>query len=441
MGGWVRDRLLGLESKDVDIEVYNLDPASLKRLLGRFGSVNTVGESFTVYKLVFRDDEGRREIDVSIPRRESKTGRGHRGFTVAGDPSMSVGEAARRRDFTINAMMFDPLRDQLIDPYGGAADLQSRRLRHVDATTFIEDSLRVLRAAQFAARFHLEIDPTTVALCRRVPLNDLPAERIWGEVEKLLLRAEAPSIGLRALEQLDVLARLFPELHALIGCPQDPEWHPEGDVWTHTQLVCDEARLLLADVGYAQAVTLMLAALCHDLGKPATTHLVHGRYRCSAHDRQGLAPTERLLDRLRIHTIHGYDVRRQVLALVAAHLAPRQFFSDAVHVSAGAFRRLARRVDCRLLALLAKADGQGRTGAARRADAADWFWQRIVELGLEHGAPVPLLQGRHLREMGLPEGPEIGRIIRCVYESQLDGGVTDLDGALRLARELIGQGP
>jgi tRNA nucleotidyltransferase (CCA-adding enzyme) len=438
VGGWVRDRLLGRDSKDVDIEVYGLEAERLKELLRRVGRVNAVGESFTVYKVTVRDEDGaRREIDVSLPRRESKTGRGHRGFAVEGDPTMSVEEAARRRDFTVNAILFDPVTEEVIDPFGGARDLAERRLRAVDPETFVEDSLRVLRAAQFAARFELEIDPATVALCRGIDLSDLPSERIWGEIEKLLLRAERPSIGLAALRDLGVLPKLFPELEATIGCPQEPEWHPEGDVFVHTLLVCDEARETIDHLPRAEQITVMLAAFCHDLGKPPTTSILDGRIRSLGHDRAGIEPTERVLDRLNVHTIDGYDVRKQVLALVAEHLIPGHFYTDRGRITDGAFRRLARRVDCRLLYLVARSDALGRTGAARQSVAQEWFLERVRHLGLEAGPPAPILLGRHLLGLGLAPGPEIGRIARSVYELQLDGEVRDLDGALAAARKLL----
>lgn len=427
VGGWVRDRLLGQPSKDVDIEVFGLDPSVLKKLLRRMGRVSTVGESFTVYKLWIDGQEG--DIDVSIPRRESKTGRGHRGFTVEGDPSMPVEEAARRRDFTVNAILYDPLDESYVDPYGGRKDLDGRILRAVDPETFVEDSLRVLRGAQFAARFGLSIEPRTVALCRGIDLDDLPSERIWGEIEKLLVRAPEPSRGLEALRELGVLPKLFPELDALVDCPQDPEHHPEGDVWTHTKLVVDEATEVVGDLGRAHRTTVMLAALCHDLGKPATTKVVDGRIRQLAHDRAGVAPTEALLGRLRVHTLDGFHARDQVLALVDEHLVPSHFYKDRDHVTDGAFRRLARRVHCGLLARVSRADLLGRTGAARQARAAEWFAVRIRELGLEEGPEPPILLGRHVLEMGVPAGPEVGVITKAVYELQLDGEVRDLDAA------------
>ncbi len=188
VGGCVRDALMGREPKDWDLEVYGVDPAKLRESLEPFGPVNVVGEAFTVYKLGA-------DLDVSMPRRERKSGLGHRAFVIEGDPSMTIEEATSRRDFTINAILQDPLTEEIIDPYGGQSDIQNGMLRAVSLATFAEDSLRVLRAAQFAARFEFEIEPETVALCRQVDLSDLPSERVWGEIEKLLLRARQPYYG------------------------------------------------------------------------------------------------------------------------------------------------------------------------------------------------------------------------------------------------------
>src|SRR5918911_4293778 len=185
VGGCVRDYLMGGQPKDWDVEVYKIEPARLRELLERFGRVDAVGEAFTVYKVGH-------DLDVSLPRRERKMGRGHRAFVIEGDPSMTVEEAARRRDFTVNAILEDPLTGELLDPFGGRRDLERRLLRAVSPETFVEDSLRVLRAAQFAARFGLDIEPQTVELCRAVDLTDLPAERVWGELEKILLVAPQP---------------------------------------------------------------------------------------------------------------------------------------------------------------------------------------------------------------------------------------------------------
>ena len=428
VGGWVRDRLLERPNKDVDIEVYGIPALRLREMLEGIGRVNTVGESFTVYKVA--------EVDVSLPRVESKIGRGHKAFAVTGDPHLLPEEAARRRDFTINAIAWDPLTDEYIDPFEGRTDLERRVLKAVDPRTFPEDSLRVLRAVQFAARFEFQLDPATRELCRRIPLDDLPAERIWGEVEKLLLQARRPSVGLQLALELGVVDQLFPEIKALVGCPQEPEWHPEGDVWVHTLMVVDQARTRIDDLQHAQQITVMLGALCHDLGKPPTTAFVDGRIRSMDHEQAGVEPASRVLDRLNIHTVDGFEVRHHVLGITAHHLKPLSFFKSATPVGDGAFRRLAQKVDLELLARVAKSDCLGRTGSFD-CSGIDWFERRARELGVEHRPPEPLVKGRHLLELGVPPGPGMGAILREIYERQLDGRVTTVEEGMDAAREVL----
>ena len=436
VGGCVRDALAGREPKDWDVEVYGVAPAPLRALLGRFGRVDAVGEAFTVYKLGH-------DLDVSLPRRERKEGRGHRGFVIEGDPHMTVAEAARRRDFTINAILEDPLTGEVLDPYDGRADLERHILRAVSRETFAEDSLRVLRAAQLAARFEFDIEAETVELCRAIDLSDLPAERVWGELEKLLLAAARPSVGFRWLAKLNATPQLFPEIQALSGVPQEHDWHPEGDVDVHTWLTLDRARELIDDLPYAKRVTVMLAALCHDFGKPATTEFVEGRIRSRGHDEAGVAPANAFLDRLKIYTLDGYDVRAQVSELVRAHLKPGEFYQKREEVSEGAFRRLARRCELELLYRVARADTLGRNAdwVPRECwfDAVpqEWFIARARELAVETQPPAPLLMGRHLLAMGLAPSPRIGELTRAVYEMQLDGRVRTLEEAEAAARELI----
>ncbi len=421
VGGWARDRILGRESKDIDVEVFGVEADALKALLETFGRVDTVGESFTVYKIA--------GLDVSLPRRESKTGRGHKGFTVVGDPSLSFEDAARRRDFTINAISFDPLTGEYLDPFNGQADLAAKRLTVVDPGTFADDSLRVLRALQFAARFDLTLDDRTKAICRAIALDDLPSERVWGEIEKLLLRAERPSIGFALALDLGVVDALFPGLKALVGCEQEPEWHPEGDVWVHTLQVIDRARERISDLPHAQAVTVMLGALCHDLGKPATTAFIDGRIRSPFHEEAGVAPTHALLDTLNVNSIDGYDVRGQVAGIVANHLKPGAFHK-VPNVSDGAFRRLALKVDLELLARVAKADCLGRVPGNFDCTAMEWFVERARALGVEHGAPRPFVLGRHVLAHGVTPGPHVGIVLKQIYEMQLDGRVTNVDEGL-----------
>jgi tRNA nucleotidyltransferase (CCA-adding enzyme) len=431
VGGWVRDRLLGIASKDIDVEVYGLEPADLRATLERFGTVNAVGESFKVYKVG--------AIDVAIPRRESKVGTGHRGFEVTGDPYMSIEEAARRRDFTVNAIAFDPLTNEYLDPFDGRGDLLDRRiLRAVDARTFGDDSLRVLRGVQFAARFGLTMDEATRALARKIPLDDLPAERVWGEIEKLLLLAPRPSEGFALALDLDVIRRTLPELEPLIGCPQEPEWHPEGDVWVHTLMVIDQARTRIDDLERPAQVTVMLGAVCHDLGKPATTAVVDGRIRSLNHEQAGVPPTIALLDRLNVQTIGGFDVRQQVVGIVANHLAPNAFFKSKTPVGDGAFRRLAQKVNLELLVRVALSDCLGRTGHFD-CSGIHWFLERARALGVEHAAPDPIVRGRDLLPLGVIPGPELGAILKEIYERQLDGRITTLEDGLAAAREIIAE--
>jgi len=436
VGGCVRDALMGNEPKDWDLEVYQLDPARLREILDSFGPVNAVGEAFTVYKLGH-------DLDVSIPRRERKSGRGHRAFVIEGDPTMSIADATRRRDFTINAILRDPLTDELIDPFGGQQDIAAGLLRAVAAETFVEDSLRVLRAAQFAARFEFQIDAETVALCRTMDLSDLPAERVWGELEKLLLQARRPSVGLNWLKDLGAVEKVFPEIQSLIGVPQDPEWHPEGDVFVHTLLAVDRARELIDELPYARRVTVMLATLAHDFGKPPTTQFLEGRWRSRGHEEAGVEPALRFLDRINVHTIDGYEVRNQIVSLVREHLKPGEFYKKRDEVGEGAFRRLARRCEPDLLYRVAKADSLGRNAdwVPREkwygSEAQEWFVQRAKELDVDKRPPEPLLLGRHLIELGVQPGPRMGEITRAVYEMQLDGRVRTLEDAIDEAEKLL----
>jgi tRNA nucleotidyltransferase (CCA-adding enzyme) len=434
VGGWVRDRLRDEPSKDVDIEVYGIGQDDLQALLAPLGRVEPVGQSFPVYKVAGPDDGGN-AIDVALPRRESRRGRGHKAFDVEGDPFMSLEDASRRRDFTVNAISWDPLTDEYADPFDGRGDLARRCLRAVDLNTFGDDSLRVLRAVQFAARFEFGLERETAALCRRITLDDLPAERIWGEAEKLLLQAPRPSTGFALALDLGVVDQVPPELRPLVGCEQEPEWHPEGDVWVHTLMVIDKARELNADLDRPRLIAVMLGAICHDLGKPATTAFVDGRIRSIDHEQEGVAPTLSLLDRLNVHSLDGFDVRGQVVGLVANHLKPGMF-RKAPNVGDGAFRRLAQKVDLELLARLAKADCLGRTGAFD-CSAMDWFLERARALGVEHRPPAPLLLGRHLLELGMVPGPRVGEILKQVYEKQLDGELKTVEEAIDAAKPLI----
>jgi tRNA nucleotidyltransferase (CCA-adding enzyme) len=441
VGGSARDRLLDLDSKDSDIEVYGLEPARLRTVLEGIGRVNTVGEHFSVYKLVFYrqlphgaggsagDDlttRERFEIDVSLPRRESKSGQGHRGFVIEGDPAMRFEEAARRRDFTVNAILYDPLTGQEIDPYGGREDLKRRILRAVAPETFVEDSLRVLRAVQLSARFEMTIEPSTVELCRSIDLSDLPRERIWGEIEKLLTLAANPSIGLNAALDLSVLDKLFPEIRSLIG--RKLEGLASEDAFAHTGRALDEASILSRDLSKPARIAVMLATICHELGEPAVVSIQEPDKAVDA--------ARAILNRLGLYGLGGYDVRSQVLALVHERRKPIEFYERRQIITDGDFRRLAQQVDIDLLFRVAKACAAAARDSAMSSGPEDWFIQRARALGVEHGPPAPLLQGRHLLEAGFEPGPQMGKLLRRVYELQLDGEVTTAEEALAAAQRI-----
>ena len=440
VGGAVRDALLDLhvEEQDYDVEVFGLATESLGSVLSEAGRVDAVGQSFRVFKVTGLEGVAG-AVDVSLPRRDSKVGPGHRGIAVEGDPHLPLEEAARRRDFTMNALLWDPTTREVLDPWGGRRDIEKRLLRAVDERTFGEDPLRALRALQFAARFELEVESATAGLCAAMPLGELPAERVFGEIEKLLLRARRPSRGFALMKEWEMLPVLAPELLPLEATPQDPAWHPEGDVWTHTLQVLDETAALVTDLAgdRPRALAVMLGSLCHDLGKPGTTRHEDGRIRSRGHEEAGLPLTTAILDRWNVHTLLGYDVRAQTLALVAHHLKPGQLYDDRDRVSDGAIRRLARKVEPDLLYRVAKADCLGRKPGRFEPVAMDWFRERVRQLNVAVRPPEPILRGRDVLALGVRPGPEVGRVVRAVYERQLDGAITTLEDARDEARRIL----
>jgi len=430
VGGCVRDWLVGLDPKDFDIEVYGCDWDRLEAMLRAHGSVQMVGKSFGVMKLKL----GEAVHDFSLPRRESKSGCGHRGFQVKADPNLGEREAAARRDFTINALMYDPLEGKVIDHFGGGDDLERRILRHT-SSSFAEDPLRVLRGFQLAARFSCTMAPETTTLCRSM-LNEyqtLPVERVWGEWEKWCTQAATPSSGLRILKETRWIG-LFPQIAAMDGVPQDPEWHPEGDVLEHTGL-CLDALANSPDwirTSPLNRKILSLAVLAHDFGKATTTikGLRHGKERWISprHDSEGGPMAEDFLIGIGAPTALIATVR----PLVEQHLFHLSWTRTGP--SAASIRRLARRLEpatidqlCRLM----EADGRGRPPRdSADSDARIEILARAAkDLQLEQNAPRPILLGRHLMEIGMKPGLEFGPLLKEAFEAQLDGAFGDLAGA------------
>lgn len=380
VGGGVRDHLMHRPLKDWDLEVYGLPADALERVLGTVAAVNAVGRAFAVFKL----RRGRREIDVSLPRRDSKQGPGHKGIQAVGDPTMTPAEAARRRDLTVNALMVDLHTGELLDLYGGVADLEARVLRAVDAETFLEDPLRALRVVQFAARLQFEVSAELIALCRRAELHELPEERLQAEWAKLLLAGVSPAHGLRVARAADILRRVFPELHAV----DDPALDVLLDRAVPQRDACPDE---------AHALALMLLVWLHRLDLDGAT---------------------RTLDRLKLHRWDGHPMRVPLLAALPELHAP--ITTDA------ALRHLSSRAEVELVlrARIALFADPACTPALERAKA----------LGIDREAPPPLLQGRHLGELEVPKGPLMGQLLRAAYLAQLDGDLRTLDEALAYAR-------
>lgn len=426
VGGCVRDWCWGLPIQEVDVEVFGLNYEQLVAVLSRWGRTDLVGRSFGVVKLATAAGV---TYDFTIPRRDSKIAPGHKGFEITFDPDITPAEAAARRDFTINALMYDPRRKEILDFFGGRADLESRVLRHA-SVAFIEDPLRVLRGMQLAARFELSAAPETVALSRSIrgSFAELAVERVRDEWFKWAQKGVRPSCGLRFLAECGWVGH-FPEIEALLGTPQDPEWHPEGDVFVHTCHCCDALAALPAWRGAdpESRAVYMLATLAHDFGKPSTTQTAErngqARIVSPGHEEAGGPLTEQFLRR--IHAPRA--VQERVLPLVLNHLAHLQPLSDR------SVRRLARRLipeSIQGLCLVMIADHFGRPPRPAAVPETILALQRKAEeLTLQTSAPRPILMGRHLLALGLRPGPEFKLILDAAFEAQLEGRFQDLEGA------------
>lgn len=414
VGGLVRDRLRGEESKDVDMEVHGVTPETLAGILDSLGERTTMGSSFGIFGLKHYS------VDIAMPRREQATGRGHRDFEVFVDPFLGTQKAAMRRDFTINALMEDVLTGQIVDPFGGREDLSRGTLRHVNSQSFTEDPLRVLRAAQFAARFGYTVAEQTRALCSEMDLTTLARERVFGELEKALLKAPRPSVFFEELRRIGQLGYWFREVEGLIGVLQEPRFHPEGDVWNHTMLVLDEAAKLRDQA--KEPLGLMLAALCHDLGKQTTTQNIDGRLRSLGHEEAGVPLTQKLLSRLTSEKRLHHHVEN----LVLLHMRPNILSAQ----------RSGRKSFCRLfdesvcpedLLLLAKADALGRGIHQDYGPTENHLRQMLSEF--REIMSRPYVQGADLIEAGFEPQKDFSEALSLAHKLRLAG--VDKEAALR----------
>jgi tRNA nucleotidyltransferase (CCA-adding enzyme) len=422
VGGFVRDSLLGVESKDIDIEVYGLPLDQIEIILRMYRwRFDSVGKSFGVIKV---DNE----IDISVPRKENKTGAGHKGFSVEPDPNMSVEKAASRRDFTMNSMAMD-IDGNIIDPFGGQEALKHKMLRHT-SDAFVEDPLRVMRAMQFSARFSMEIDPETIKLCRDMlpHKSELPKERIWEEWKKWALKGEWPGLGLSILIDM---GWADPEIQSLVDIPQDLEWHPEGDVFIHTCHTVNAATHIAdrEQLDDHNKLVLMFAALTHDFGKPSTTKMEDERWRTRGHCEAGVEPAERFLERIGA----PLGIIEEIKPLVAEHL----IHAGIKNPSARAVRRLANRLaptSIEALGRLVEADHSGRPPLPKGNPLQVWV-DKAHELNVFSEKPKPILMGRHLVDLGVKPGKPMGVMLGRAFELQLDGKFDSVEDAKRWAMD------
>ena len=406
VGGLVRDHILGRENKDVDIEIHGITPEKLEEILETFGEVTKTGMSFGVFGLK------KYEIDIAMPRKEKAVGRGHRDFEIDVDPFIGYEKAALRRDFTMNAMMEDVLTGEILDFFGGREDMKKHLIRHVNDVTYQEDALRVLRAAQFAARFQFEIADETRELSRTMSLTDLAPERIFGELHKALLKAREPSIFFEEMRHMGHLSLWFPELEALIGVPQSPVHHPEGDVWTHTMMVLDAAAELRSEASYPEG--FMMSALTHDFGKAVSTAAEGQKISAIGHEKTGVELTRQFLRRISNES----KMERYVLNMVELHMKPNMLASDRAGQKSTS-KMFDQSVCPGDLLLLAKADHLGKGNAEDYSPTEAFLQDRLSYF--EELMSRPFVQGRDLVEAGIQPGPDFSEALAYSHKMRLAG--------------------
>lgn len=411
VGGAVIDDIKGRHPKDIDIEIHGLFPDEVDSILSDLNIPHSeVGKSFGVI-LAQMDGEG---IDLSFPRTEKKVGEGHTGFQVIIDPFLPAEKAARRRDFTINALMLNLHTREVLDFFGGLEDLERGTIKHIDNTTFVEDPLRVLRAMQLVARKGHNVHRSTIQLSESIKdtFQHLPKERVFEEFNKLLMKSDKPSIGLRFLMQSGWISH-FPELNDLKGCTQNPVHHPEGDVWIHTLMVVDNAAKLRSEVPEDLQLAFMYGALLHDVGKPSTTDPI--ALTAYGHDKAAGPLARTFMKRLTNKT----KLIQNVVALVEAHMRPG--FLTKGNAGKAGWRRLHNIFRLDVLGHLCKADSAGRTG--RSLDDHNEAFELCMKFFAEFGKTKiqPLVTGRHFIALGMQPGPQIGKLVKQAYELQIEG--------------------
>ncbi len=418
VGGAVRDMVMKLPIKDLDIEVYGLSAQELENVLKKFGPVSTVGKAFGVLRL------HRLDVDWSLPRADSPG----RKPTVDIDPYMLIEVAARRRDLTMNAMAFDLMTDELIDPCNGVADIKNKILRTPDARFFIQDPLRFYRVMQFIGRFAMFPDDELNELCKSMNVSYVSRERIEQEFRKLLLYSQRPSLGIRWLHAIGRLSDILPELAATVGVEQNPRWHPEGDVFEHTMQALDAAAIVVKKYDNEfDTLVLLYSALCHDLGKATTTAVIDGIIKSIGHEKESRRLTPLMLKRI----TYNHDLINAVSSLVLYHMMPLQFVSNKAKLSA--YKRLANKLDHNVNMLmlidLCIADKRGRNGKGDEPLLEDFpdveiFLEKTCAAHVTTQGIEPILKGADLLDI-IKGGPQMGKLLAAAYEKQISEGIID----------------
>ncbi|MDF2879554.1 MAG: cca [Clostridiaceae bacterium] len=445
VGGYVRDLFTNKPNKDIDVEIYGISVPDFLNILSKYGIVDKVGASFGIFMIHGLD------IDFALPRKEIKANVnhelklvkiphkyvlnyilqikssypdyeviieekhkfGHKDFIVIYDTFMSFEESTRRRDFTCNGMMKDVLSGEVIDLWGGIKDIENRCIRHIDSQTFIEDSLRVFRACQFASRFEFTVCKETLNLCRNIDLTNLSKERIYEEIKKSLLKSDKPSIAFEVMREMGVIKSTFPELYEMINCPQNPKYHPEGDVWNHTMLVLDKASKL-KDSSLDSEI-FMLSALLHDIGKPKSTQIIDDKITSNGHEKIGVEIAKSLLERI----TNDKRIIEGVLNIIENHMIPVSLFNGKA--SDKAIRKFSLKTNIDNILLFMQADFSGKAEQEKEInEILMWFKSKLVETGADKEIK-PIITGKDLINMGLIPGKEFGVILNKAFDLQLDG--------------------
>lgn len=406
VGGFVRDRLMGKETKDTDIEVHGITKTKLESIIDSLGKCAETGKYFGVYKL-----RGY-EIDIAIPRKETVTGKGHRDFIIDVDPFIGTKKAASRRDFTVNAIMQDILSGEIIDHFGGIKDLNNKTLKHVSEASFGEDPLRVLRGAQFASRFGFKISSETVELCKGIDLGQLSRERVFEEMKKALLKSEKPSLFFEKLREMNQLSYWFSKLEKLSEIPQHSVHHKEGSVWNHTMMVLDEAAKRRRESEFP--LYFMISALVHDMGKAVCTEYIKGDYHAYGHETEGVSEVKEFLRNI----TDEKALIRYAVNMTKLHMKPNTFANDKSSVKAT--NKLFDESVCPDdLILLALCDGYGKI-PQKPGKENEAFLRERLKIYREY-ISRPCVTGKDLIDAGITQGENFASLLEYAHKLRLAG--------------------